>query len=124
MVSAPPLMLVREGDSEIDLACVLAESTALESYFQCGLTQEGAGLEEGSDNSDSDEDPEGRSLNCDEDDPQEVIVENVQAHSALAWADKFILETQRKGGRQTENSVLKLWKVCHEIYCAHSLFSI
>jgi hypothetical protein len=93
-------------EHEIDSTCVLAESVALEIYFQSGLRQE-LNTDEagGSENSDSDEDEEGL-------DDSEDIVDNVRTHSALAWADKFILETRRKSGRQTENSVLKLWKVC------------
>ncbi|KAF8803900.1 hypothetical protein BYT27DRAFT_7061351, partial [Phlegmacium glaucopus] len=37
------------------------------------------------------------------------VVDMLRTHSALAWADQFILETRRKGGCQTENSVLKQW---------------
>jgi hypothetical protein len=96
-------------ESEIDSTCVLAESTALESYFENGLRQEvNADEVEGSDGSDSDEEPNEEGL----DDREDVEVDNARTRSALAWADKFILETRRKGGRQTENSVLKLWKVC------------
>lgn len=84
---------------------MLAESTALEKYFENGLRQE-VNVDEGSEDPDSDaEEPNEEGLDDD-------IVDNVRTHSALAWADKFILETRRKGGRQTENSVLKLWKVC------------
>jgi hypothetical protein len=80
---------------------------ALEKYFENGLRQE-VNANEGSEDSDSDEELNKEGL----DDQCEDIVDNVRTHSALAWADKFILETRRKGGRQTENSVLKLWKVC------------
>ncbi len=93
-------------ESEIDSTCVLAESTALEKYFENGLRQE-VNADEGSEDSDSDKEPNEEGL-----DDHEDIVDNVRTRSALAWADKFILETRRKGGRQTENSVLKLWKVC------------
>ena len=88
---------------------MLAESTALENYFQNGLRQEinTDEVREGSEGSDSDEE-----LNEEDLDDREDVVDNLWTHSALAWADKFILETRRKGGRQTENSVLKLWKVC------------
>ena len=92
-----------DGVQEIDSARVLAESAALENYFQDGLGQE---TNEGSDDEEDEQEDEG--LNG-EDDPQ-AVVDNPKTHSALLWADKFILETRRKGGRQTENSVLKLWK--------------
>jgi hypothetical protein len=73
---------------------------------------------EGSEDSDSDEEGQNDEDLGDEDDSQ-VVVDNVRtssssATSALAWADKFILETRRKGGRQTENTVLKQWKVCQK----------
>ena len=61
--------------------------------------------------SDDSEDEQDRVIDDDED---SQIVDNPTTQSALAWADKFILETRRKGGRQTENSVLKLWKVCRK----------
>lgn len=35
----------------------------------------------------------------------EVVV-NAKTESVLEWVDRFILETQRKGGCQTETSVL------------------
>ena len=49
-----------------------------------------------------------------DDNEDSQIVDNPMMQSALAWADKFILETWQKGGHQTENSVLKLWKVCQK----------
>jgi hypothetical protein len=75
------------------------ESAALNTYFQAGFQEV-----------DSDDEDEELVGNVDND--EEVhIVDNAKTHGALAWADKFILETRRKGGRQTENSVLKQWKV-------------
>ncbi|KAF8802301.1 hypothetical protein BYT27DRAFT_7055316, partial [Phlegmacium glaucopus] len=44
-----------------------------------------------------------------EDGEASQVVDTLRTHSALAWADQFILETRRKGGRQTKNSVLKQW---------------
>ncbi|KAF8169090.1 hypothetical protein BJ912DRAFT_888687, partial [Pholiota molesta] len=38
------------------------------------------------------------------------VVDTPRTHDALAWVDKFILDTRRKSGRVTENSVLKLWR--------------
>jgi hypothetical protein len=43
------------------------------------------------------------------------VVDTPRTHDALAWVDKFILDTRRKSGRVTENSVLKLWRVRN--YC-------
>jgi hypothetical protein len=93
--------------AEIDSAQVLAESTALDNYFQHGFMQEmdADEMEEGEDDDDEQEE-----VRDDEEDSQ--LVDNPRTRPALAWADKFILETRRKGGRQTESSVLKLWKVC------------
>jgi len=108
-VSTPQLTPARDDVPErseiVDSASVLAESMALENYFQNGLRQERS-----SEDSDSDEE-----LNEEDLDEHEDVVDNARTHSALAWADKFILETRRKGGRQTENSVLKLWKVSAKI---------
>lgn len=33
------------------------------------------------------------------------------AQPAKSWVDTFIFDTRRKSGRQTESSVLRLWKV-------------
>jgi hypothetical protein len=97
-------------DSEalvIDSAQVLTESAALENYFQHGFQQEIDEVE-GEDGEEEQEE-----VADDEDDIQ--AVDNPRTRPALAWADKFIFETRRKGGRQTENSVLKLWKVCQKL---------
>ena len=78
---------------EIDSVQVFAESAALENYFQHGFRQEMNGDEveesEGSENGE-DEQEEGV-INEDED---SQIVDNPRTHLALAWADKFILETR------------------------------
>lgn len=86
---------------EINSAQVLAESTALDNYFQHGFRQE---MDDEAEESGDEEQEEVRD---DEEDSQ--LVDNPRTRPALAWADKFILETRRKGGRQTESSVLKLW---------------
>jgi len=97
---------VSDGDTaEINPAQVLADTAALEKYFQLGFRQE-MNSDEGGESDDSEDEQDGV---IDEDEGQ--IIDNPRTQSALAWADKFILETRRKGGRQTENSVLKLWKV-------------
>ena len=88
-MSTPRLLPARDDvpESEINSTCVLAESTALEKYFENGLRQE-VNIDEGSEDSDSDEEPNEEGL-----DDHEDIVDNVRTHSALAWADKFILKT-------------------------------
>jgi len=92
---------------EINSAQVLAESIALDNYFQHGFRQEMDEVEDSEDGEDEQEE-----VFDDEEDSQ--VVDNLRTRPALAWADKFILETRRKGGRQTESSVLKLWKVCRK----------
>jgi len=107
-VSVPRLTPVRDDAPKIDSAHVFVESAALDHYFQNGLRHEGNTDDiEGSE--DDENEPEEEGLN-DEDNSQ-AVVDNVRTHSSMVWADKFILETWHKGGRQTENSVLKLWKV-------------
>ena len=72
----------------------------MEVFFREGLG--GQELpEEDSDEESDDADPDNE--------PDEP--DNPKTHDALLWADKFIFDTRRKGGRQTEQSVLKLWKV-------------
>ena len=102
--------------AEINSAQVLAETAALENYFQHGFQQEMNDDEGGE--SDDDEDLQEGVIDDDED---SEIVDNPKTRPALAWADKFILETRRKGGRQTENSVLKLWKVCRKNFLGFTL---
>jgi hypothetical protein len=80
----------------------------LENYFQDGFGQE-MNNDEGEE---SDGEEEQEKVISDNEDL--LIVDNPKTRPALAWADKFILEMRRKGGRQTENSVLKLWKVCRK----------
>jgi hypothetical protein len=99
------------GAAEIDPVQVLAETAALENYFQDGFGQEMNDVEGGENDDGEDEQEEVTSISDNED---SLIVDNPKTRPALAWADKFILETRRKGGRQTENSVLKLWKVCRK----------
>jgi hypothetical protein len=106
---------------EINSTQVNSESAALDTFFQSGFREE---------DSDEDDDDEPGAGGVDNDE-ESHIVDNAKTHDALAWADKFILETRRKGGRQTENSVLKQWKVSrnHErnsfkpSHCSMDLFS-
>lgn len=46
------------------------------------------------------------------------VVDTPRTHDALAWVDKFILDTRQKSGQATENSVLKLWKVRILFFCS------
>jgi hypothetical protein len=99
--------------AEIDSVQVFAESAALENYFQHGFRQETNGDDvEGSEGSENGEDEQEDGVIDEDEDSQ--LVDNPKTRPALAWADKFIFETRQKGGRQTENSVLKLWKVCRK----------
>ena len=100
--------------AEINPAQVLAETAALESYFQDGFGQ-GMNNNEGEETRESDDDDEGVISGNEDSESDLLIVDNPKTRPALAWADKFILEMRRKGGRQTENSVLKLWKVCRKL---------
>lgn len=94
----------KHPDIEINPVQVHTESAALETFFQVGLR---GGQEAESDN----EDDEMESRASEEEHDNVRIVDNLKTHDALAWVDEFILTTRRKSGRQTENSVLKLWKV-------------
>ena len=76
---------------EIDSVQVFAESAALENYFQHGFRQEANGDEvEGSEGSENGEDEQEGVIDEEED---SQIVDNPRTRPALAWADKFILET-------------------------------
>lgn len=89
---------------EINPTQVNSDSAALNTYFQSGF--------QGEDSSDDeDEELAGDVDNDSEGSQHSHIVDNAKTHDALAWADNFILKTRRRGGRQTENSVLKQWKV-------------
>lgn len=92
--------------AEINPTQVLTETAALEIFFQDGFGQEM--------NNDEGEESDGGEDEQEEESEDSLIVDNPKTRPALAWADKFILEMRRKGGRQTENSVLKLWKVCRK----------
>ena len=87
---------------EINPTQVNSESAALNTYFQAGFH---------GDSEDSDDEDEELAGDIDNDEVSHVV-DNAKTHDALAWADNFILKTRRRGGRQTENSVLKQWKVC------------
>ena len=92
--------------AEINPTQVLTDTAALENYFQDGFVRK-TNNDEGEESDDGEDEQEGL-ISENED---SLIVDNPKTRPALAWADKFILEMRRKGGRQTENSVLRLWKV-------------
>ena len=106
-----PVTVTADEAVEINRAQVLAESTALDNYFEHGFRDE-IDADEGEDSEDGEDEQKDLEVRDDEEDSQLQVVDNPRTRPALAWADKFILETRRKGGRQTESSVLKLWKVC------------
>ena len=112
--TTPRLAQTEPSDSEaaeINPAQVLAETAALENYFQDGFGKE-INNDKGGESDDGEDEQE--EIIFDNEDSDLIIVDNPKTRPALAWADKFILEMRRKGGRQTENSVLKLWKVCRK----------
>jgi hypothetical protein len=89
---------------EIDNNQVLSDTANLESSFERGLSlADNAELED-------DDDPEVLPA-ADKEDDLNVVKVTDKTRDALAWVDQFILDTRRKSGRVTENSVLKLWKV-------------
>lgn len=89
---------------KIDNNQVLFDAVNLERSFEKGLTL--------ADNTElEDDDPEVESEAADEEDDLNVVKVTDKTRDALDWVDKFILDTRRKSGRVTENSVLKLWKV-------------
>ncbi|PPR04719.1 hypothetical protein CVT24_011841 [Panaeolus cyanescens] len=82
---------------------VLQESESLVGYFDQGL--------ESVENHDGEESDEEAEVAAELANATELeVVDNSTTHAAIIWADNFILETRRKGGRQTEMSVLKQWK--------------
>ncbi|KAN0126223.1 hypothetical protein V8E53_015268 [Lactarius tabidus] len=102
-----------QNDDEHAPSPVLAEQDAceLQDSFESAVCGEDGG-DDKEDNrssnrnhkSDEDEDPKG------DDDRGSVPAATVPVSSAKAWIDEYILHTCRKSGRQTEKSVLSLWK--------------
>jgi hypothetical protein len=96
---------------------VLKESATLDSFFEHGHS-----CVEDSESEEEEEFGEGPRV---EESAQDVV-DNSRTHKALQWVDRFIFETRRKSGRETENSVLKQWKVSNTInhlYCPYNVFS-
>ena len=108
-----PVTVTADEAVEINRVQVLAESTALpvDNYFEHGFRDE-IDADEGEDCEDGEDEQKDLEVRDDEEDSQLQVVDNPRTRPALAWADNFILETHRKGGHQTESSVLKLWNVC------------
>lgn len=112
---SPADLLAEQEPESVDVAQVLKDSASLAAYFEEGLENDGRN---GAEDEDDDEEAEREDDGVDGDEGQGV--DNPEARKIFAFADKFILETRRKGGRQTENSVLKQWKVCKN-YSSHSM---
>jgi hypothetical protein len=81
--------------TDLEIETVLRDSASLELTFQQAI--DGGG----DDNDDEEEDK----------DKEEGEDEANEGGGTMDWVDNFILNTRRKGGRQTETSVLKLYKV-------------
>ncbi|KAN0139095.1 hypothetical protein V8E53_003097, partial [Lactarius tabidus] len=84
-----------------------APSPALAEQDTCELQDSFESAVRGEDGGNDKEDDRSGNRNheSDEDEDPEVPVS-----SAKAWIDEYILHTRRKSGRQTEKSVLSLWK--------------
>ena len=95
---------------DLEVETVLHDSASLELVFQQAV--------------DGDVDSEGDGGDGDEhDDEVENKMENEGLESeggTMHWVDCFILNTCRKGGRQTETSILKLYKVRVVYHPLHS----
>ncbi|PPR03704.1 hypothetical protein CVT24_007425 [Panaeolus cyanescens] len=105
-IPAIPNISSSQSDETLNVAFVtevLRESESLVGYFDQGL--ESVDHEEGEE-SDEEAEVAAELANATE----LEVVDNSTTHAAIIWADNFILETRRKGGRQTEMSVLKQWK--------------
>lgn len=93
--------------ASIDVQKVVEDVRAIEGFFQEGLQKPGYGNEG--------EDEDEKELEDDDDEDELRALDNSKTHDSLQWVDQFILDTRRKGGRQTEKSVLKLWKASQQI---------
>ena len=103
---------ISDNPVEIDSERLNKESEALGDYFDSGMGVNDGMVEDESD----DEDGREESVL----DPP--VIENESTHTSMEYVDNFILSTQRSGGRQTEISVIKQWKVHTELILALILF--
>lgn len=81
---------------------IIHETNALAASFQQGVNNE----EDGEDEDEEEEDDGG-----DGELPMSVVAAGHEGLEGIEWVDEFILSARRKGGKNTENSVLKLYKV-------------
>jgi hypothetical protein len=84
--------------TDLEVETALRDSASLELTFQQAID---GGGDDDNDEGDDDE----------EEDQEEGEDEANEGCGTMDWVDNFILNTRRKGGRQTETSVLKLYKV-------------
>ena len=85
---------------DLEVETALHDSPSLERVFQPAVDGD-AGDDGDSDAGDT----------HDDDDTEDEMEGHESEGGAMRWVDRFILNTHRKGGRQTETSVLKLYKV-------------
>lgn len=107
-----PIPLQDEDNAEINPVQLFNESAELEAYFDEALHV--ADLH-GLGNADYSEDEDEEQSAGSGGEEMTSMLDDATSTSIYAWVDQFILETRRKGGRQTEESVLRQWKVCVQI---------
>jgi hypothetical protein len=83
--------------ADLEVETALRDSASLELTLQQAIDGGGTGEE--------------MDQEVDEEDQEEEDDRANEGGSAMDWVDNFILNTRRKGGRQTETSVVKLYKV-------------
>ncbi|KAH8990360.1 hypothetical protein EDB92DRAFT_1946696 [Lactarius akahatsu] len=116
-VSSSGASLAPQSDRERVLCPELAERGAreLEESFKSAARGEDGGEDNGnggSDDNDSDNDNDGGGDGGGSEDGGGIpaAMDTTPVSSAKAWIDNYILQARRKSGRQTEKSVLSLWK--------------
>jgi hypothetical protein len=103
--SLPPFSATALEDmttvTDLEVETALRDSASVELTYQQAIN--GNGDDDDDDDSEDDEDE------ADLDQGNEGNTECIG--DAMGWVDSFIFNTRRKGGRQTETSVIKLYKV-------------
>ena len=100
------LPLQPDGNNTANIQIVEIDGRQVHADTEMMLGSFEAGYNQGDDNPGEDDDDE-----LSEEVHNLGVLDTPRTHDALAWVDQFILDTRRKSGRVTENSVLKLWKV-------------
>lgn len=101
---------VRRTPIGLNLEPVLSEANILLTSFEQaarGITDD----DEFDDDKEGDEEPDDDEELVDFGVTAGTINEALGSSDEMRWVDEFILSARRKGGRDTEKSVLKLWKV-------------